>query len=94
MRFEWDARKASANIRKHGIGFDEAQTVFFDENAIEYDDPDHSKDEERLLMLGLSSRLRLLVVSYCYRAQGSVFRLISARKATRNEREAYSEGAK
>lgn len=66
--------------------------MFSDDDAVEHDDPDHSGDEERFLMLGLSSRLRVLVVSYCYRAEGSVLRIISARKATRTEYEVYTGG--
>jgi hypothetical protein len=86
MQFEWDEKKNKANESKHGVSFEEAQTVFFDENAYEFGDPDHSEDEERFLMLGLSSRLRILVVSYCYRSNESVIRIISARKATKKER--------
>jgi len=68
LRFEWDEAKTSANARKHGVTFEEARSVFFDEQAQLIDDPDHSEDEERFVLLGLSSRLRLLVVSYCYRS--------------------------
>ncbi len=89
LRFEWDERKAKANQKKHAVSFEEAQTVFFDDNAIEFPDPDHSEEEKRFLMLGRSFRLRILVVSHCFRKSESVIRIISARKATRKERTAY-----
>lgn len=87
--FEWDNRKNTTNRRKHGISFEDAQTVFFDENALEFDDPDHSPHEERFLLLGLSQNLRVLVVCHCYRENESTIRIISARKATKKEQEAY-----
>ena len=90
VRFEWNDRKAAANERKHGISFEEAQSVFFDERAIEYADPDHSRDEQRFLMLGRSHLLRILVVCHCIRQAGSVIRIISARKATPRERIGYA----
>ena len=89
IRFDWDPAKARENVRKHGISFDEARTVFADENAILLDDPDHSSDEDRFALLGLSAPLRVLVVAHCYRAGDSVIRVISARKATRIERAQY-----
>ena len=89
LRFEWDERKAKANQKKHAVSFEEAQTVFFDDGAIEFPDPDHSEEEKRFLMLGRSFRLRILVVSHCFRKSESVIRMISARKATRKERTAY-----
>jgi uncharacterized protein len=89
LRFDWDPKKDAANQRKHGVSFDEATTVFSDEHALLIDDPDHSEDEERFILLGLSSALRTLVVCHCYREADSVIRLISARKATRTEREEY-----
>ena len=89
VTFSWDDRKNQTNQRKHDISFEEAQTVFFDENAIEYFDPDHSENEERYLMLGLSYRLRALVVSHSLRKNGSEFRIISARKATKKEQKFY-----
>mgnify|MGYP001276266921 CR=1 FL=1 len=92
IRFSWDEQKNRANQKKHRISFDEAQTVFFDENAIEYFDPDHSVDEDRFLMLGISFRLRVLVVSYCLRQRGSEIRIISARKTTRKEQKVYFGG--
>ncbi len=87
--FLWDEQKAAQNARKHGVSFEEATSVFLDENAIEFFDPDHSEDEDRFLMLGMSWRLRLLAVHYTVRAHGRQIRLISARKATRNEAKAY-----
>lgn len=89
LSFEWDPRKADANLQKHGVSFDDAQTVFSDERARLIDDPDHSADEERFLLLGLSASLRLVVVAHCYRAAGGVIRIISARKATRDEQRHY-----
>jgi uncharacterized protein len=89
LRFEWDPNKAALNKRKHGVTFEDAQSVFSDERAKLIDDPDHSHDEERFILLGLSSSLRLLVVAHCYRAEGNVIRIISARKATREEQADY-----
>ena len=89
VEFIWDEKKNAANIKKHGIDFQEAATVFFDDYAILFDDPDHSQDEERFLILGFSYRLRLLIVCHCYRKNEKVIRLISARKATNNERKWY-----
>jgi uncharacterized DUF497 family protein len=87
--FEWDPVKAAANLRKHKVSFEDAQTVFSDERARLIDDPDHSEDEERFLLLGLSSSLRLLVVAHCYRSTDNVIRIISARKATADEARHY-----
>jgi uncharacterized protein len=89
LRIEWDPRKAEANRKKHGVTFEDAATVFADERACLIDDPDHSEEEERFVLLGLSSSLRLLVVAHCYRAEGNVIRIISARKATREEERSY-----
>lgn len=89
LHFEWDEQKAKANIKKHGISFDEAKTVFSDEHARLISDPDHSEDEERFVLLGYSSGLKLLVVCHCYRVDDSVIRIISARKATRHESAIY-----
>jgi uncharacterized protein len=89
LSFVWDDRKDLANQRKHGVSFAEARSVFYDENAREYADPDHSAREERFILLGISSRLRVLVVCQCYRESETVIRLISARRAQRNEEEAY-----
>ena len=87
--FEWDNKKNTSNIRKHGVSLEEAQTVFFDENAIEFDDPGHSIQEERFILLGLSQSLKVLVVCHCYRTVESKIRIISARKATKKEQGAY-----
>jgi len=89
LRFDWDNKKDAQNRRKHGISFEEAQTVFFDDHALLIADPDHSEEEERFVLLGLSSALRTLVVCRCYRREGDVIRLISARRADRQERELY-----
>ena len=89
LRFEWDEAKDLANRRKHGVAFAEAQTVFLDENAIRYFDPDHSEDEDRFLMLGISFTLRVLVVCHCFRVSGSAIRIISARRANRKETGVY-----
>ena len=89
LRFEWDDGKNVQNRRKHGVSFEEAQTVFFDEHALLIADPDHSEQEERFILLGLSSALRTLVVCHCYRRRGDVVRLISARRADRQERRQY-----
>lgn len=91
LRFAWDRRKASANLRKHGVAFEEAQTVFADDNALLLDDPGHSQDEDRSVMLGLSARLRILVVSHTLRDGGHTIRIISARKATKRECGQYFE---
>jgi uncharacterized DUF497 family protein len=92
IEFSWDVRKARQNVRKHKVSFEEAATVFYDESAIEFFDTEHSKEEERFLMLGLSGRLRIMVVSYCLRKDGSEIRIISARKATKNEERVYIQG--
>ncbi len=92
VSFAWDERKAAQNARKHKVSFEEAMSVFLDENAVEFFDPDHSEDEERFLMLGVSWRLRLLVVHYAQRRRGREIRIISARKATRTEAKAYPWG--
>ena len=89
IRFEWDEGKSRENKRKHGVSFDEAQTVFLDENAIRYYDPDHSEDEDRFIMLGMSFKLRVLVVCHCYRLDDKVIRIVSARKANNKEAAAY-----
>jgi uncharacterized DUF497 family protein len=90
LRFEWDAKKASVNRRQHGVSFAEAESIFSDKFARLIDDPDHSHEEDRFLLLGLSVRFRILVVVHCYRRGDDVVRIISARKATRKEQEAYN----
>lgn len=89
IRFEWDVAKSQENKRKHGVSFEEAQTVFLDESAIRFFDPGHSADEDRFLMLGISFQLRVLVVCHCFRAGDGVIRVISARKANRKEETTY-----
>ena len=90
--FEWDESKNQINIRKHGVSFEEARTVFYDDNAIFFDDPDHSYEEERFLILGVSAASRICIVSHCYRGNDEVIRIISARKATKNEIRVYYGG--
>ncbi|MBI4525017.1 MAG: BrnT family toxin [Deltaproteobacteria bacterium] len=90
MQFEWDPRKARENLRKHGVGFDEAATVFGDPLAVTFPDPDHSEMEERLLTFGMSRQRRLLVISHTVRSPR--VRIISARRVTRHERTIYEEG--
>jgi len=92
VRFEWDENKNRLNRKRHRVSFEEAQTVFLDDNALLIDDPDHSVDEARFLLLGLSSSLRVLVVCHCVRQAGNVIRIVSARKADRSERLSYSRG--
>lgn len=82
IQFEWDSEKASANAKKHGVTFEEARSVFADERARLIDDPGHSADEDRFILLGLSAARGLLVVCHCYREPNGVIRIISARKAT------------
>jgi len=89
IEFAWDRRKARSNLVKHGISFEEAQTVFLDERARLIDDPDHSEEEARFLLVGYSSEAGCLVVSRCYRESDSVIRLISARRATKLEEAMY-----
>lgn len=90
VRFVWDPAKARENLRKHGVSFLEAETAFSDERALLLDDPDHSTDEDRFVLLGLSATLRLLTVVHCYREADTVIRLIFARRATRAERAQYA----
>jgi len=89
ISFEWDKDKNSSSKKKHGISFEEGQTVFVDENALLLHDPDHSDKEDRFILLGLSSNLRILVVCHCYKKNDEVIRIISARKATRSEQKQY-----
>lgn len=92
LRFTWDAAKAPSNAKKHGVSFEEARTVFWDDAALLLDDPDHSMDEDRLVLLGLSVALRVVVVVHAYREKAGEIRIISARKATLREREWYDKG--
>jgi hypothetical protein len=91
MKFAWDKQKAASNQRKHGVSFEEAQTVFLDDNALRIYDPDHSESEDRFVLLGLSSALRILVVCHCYRENEELVRIISARKATKAESTTYEK---
>ncbi len=96
IRFEWNSYKDKANFRNHGVSFDEAKTVFYDENAVEFYDKDHSLGEDRYLMIGLSSKLRLLLVNYtvCEEKDEDIIRIISSRKPTKKERMIYFERLK
>ena len=87
--FEWDNKKEKANKKKHGISFEEARTAFYDENAIQYFDPDHSDEEDRFILLGISFKLKILVVCHCFRKNDSVIRIISARRADKDEEYEY-----
>jgi len=92
LKFEWDENKNEINQRKHGISFDEVTSVFRDAFAIVFDDPDHSENEERFLIIGTSDKRGICLVSHCYRVQDQVIRIISARKATKTECNIYEEG--
>jgi uncharacterized DUF497 family protein len=92
IKFEWDAAKAASNKKKHNISFEEAKTVFFDENAIVIHDPEHSDNEDRFVILGISAKARTLVVCHCFRQNDSVIRIISVRKATKRESMQYYGG--
>ena len=89
LRFEWDPKKDRANQKKHGVSFQEAASVFVDERALFMADPEHSEDEDRFVLLGLSAAMRIVLVCHCYREVDQVIRIISARKATRPERSQY-----
>ncbi|MBI9084137.1 MAG: BrnT family toxin [Desulfobacterales bacterium] len=89
LRFEWDPNKSKANMAKHGVSFEEAASVFYDERAVEFYDDENSEWEDRFLLLGISAKIRLLMICHCYRAGESVIRIISARKATKNESKHY-----
>lgn len=91
IKFDWDKKKAFSNLKKHAVSFEEAQSVFDDDFARLIPDPDHSKDEERFILLGLSCSLKILVVVHCYKDKDNVIRLISARKATKPESKKYKE---
>ena len=89
IKFEWNSAKATTNIKKHGVSFEEAQSVFYDEFAVQFFDEEHSTSEERFLLLGMSTGGRLLLVCHCEREEGNVIRIISARKATKTESTFY-----
>lgn len=91
VRFEWDPRKSRSNKAKHGISFEEARSAFLDENARVIPDPEHSENEERFVLLGMSIRLRVVVVCHCYRRSDQLIRIISARRADPAERRQYAE---
>ena len=90
--FDWDENKNRINLEKHGITFEEASTVFFDDRAILFDDPEHSIDEDRFLLLGMSETAKVCIVCHCYRESDTVIRIISARQATRKEEQIYVRG--
>jgi uncharacterized DUF497 family protein len=94
LRFEWDERKSRSNKKKHGVSFEEARSAFLDEHARLIDDPDHSEDEARFVLMGTSELLRIVVVCHCYRQDGDVIRIISARRADSEERSSYEERMK
>ena len=89
IHFRWNSSKNETNKKKHGVSFEEAQTVFFDESAMEFFDSKHSREEDRFLLLGQSFSLRTLMVCHCYKEEDSIIRIISARKATAKERSTY-----
>ncbi len=90
--FDWDENKNQINLKKHGIDFSEASTVFFDEQAILFDDPEHSEYEDRFLLIGMSEAANVCIVCHCYRKSDTVIRIISARKATKKEVDSYVRG--
>ena len=92
ITFEWDKDKNRSNKKKHNVSFEEAETVFYDGNARLIPDPDHSEDEDRFILLGLSNKMRMLVVVHTYRENDETIRIISARKATGNEAKFYERG--
>ena len=89
ITFEWDDAKAEANVKKHGVSFEEASTVFYDPHALVIDDPDHSHDENGYVIVGLSEVARVLTVCHCYRETNEIIRIISARRATKSEEDVY-----
>ena len=89
VQFEWDENKNESNKKKHKVSFEEAKTVFYDPAALLIHDPDHYEDEERFIIMGVSQILRILVVCHCYRSSDEVIRIISDRKATRDEKKQY-----
>jgi len=91
IKFEWDPAKNKSNLAKHNVSFEEAQSVFYDENAIEYYDQEHSNTEDRFVLVGTSYKLRTLLICHCIKNNDSTIRIISARKATKNEKRQYKE---
>jgi uncharacterized protein len=94
IHFEWHAAKAASNLKKHQVSFADAKTVFYDDFAVQFFDDEHSSEEDRFLMLGMSSTARLLLVCYCERDEGNVIRIISARRATQREGALYKGGTR
>jgi uncharacterized protein len=92
LSFEWDSKKAGLNESKHGVSFEEAKTVFYDERALIIPDPDHSRIEERFVIMGMSALSRVLVVVHCFRSNNNVIRIISARRAGTKEMQPYVKG--
>ena len=91
IQFEWDNNKNAINIKKHKISFEEASTVFYDDKAILFDDPEHSYEEERFLIIGTTTLSKICIVSHCYREDDEIIRIISARKATKSEQTVYEK---
>jgi len=91
IQFTWDDQKDRENQKKHGVSFEEAKSVFYDENARLIHDPDHSDAEERFILLGLSYKLRIILVVHCYYEDESIIRIIAAKKAVKNEQRKYKE---
>ena len=91
IKFEWNPAKAASNLKKHGVSFEEAQSVFYDEFAVQFYDDPHSAEEDRFLLLGMSSGAHLLLVCHCERDGGDIIRIISARKATKQESAHYEQ---
>ena len=90
IKFEWDENKASKNIQNHGVSFEEASSVFYDELAVQFYDDRHSElEEDRFLILGVSNKSRMLMICHCEKQSGNILRIISARKATKNEKKFY-----
>lgn len=92
INFEWDENKNEINKKKHGLSFETAQEVFYDEFAVVFDDPDHSVGEERFLIIGMTESSKICIVSHCYRDSDNIIRIISAREATKREKTIYQEG--
>lgn len=89
LQFEWDNKKEKVNIKKHGVSFDEARSVFYDENAVQFFDPDHSDEEDRFILPEISFKLKVLIVCHCFRESERVIRIFSARKADSDEEHEY-----
>lgn len=92
IKFDWDENKNTINKKKHGLSFEEAKEVFFDDNAVLFDDPDHSVGEERFLIIGMIKSQKICIVSHCYKDNDDIIRIISAREATKNEKKSYLKG--